>query len=142
MGEGAQTGLRLRHVEIHRTGSCDELEGAWRETGMKKRTCFNESNFLQVLWVEHCMQLVRTADDEYEFVVRTRPDVGILSPLRWGSISTDKVSTVSKIGCCGDWFFVMSKKMFEKWWNRVPWFYLEVGRVFGIQGLKQKGVEF
>eukprot|EP00747_Dinoflagellata_sp_TGD_P208475 gnl/TRDRNA2_/TRDRNA2_81963_c0_seq1.p1 gnl/TRDRNA2_/TRDRNA2_81963_c0~~gnl/TRDRNA2_/TRDRNA2_81963_c0_seq1.p1 ORF type:complete len:527 (-),score=55.14 gnl/TRDRNA2_/TRDRNA2_81963_c0_seq1:606-2186(-) len=142
-------GLRLVHFEIHRNGDCAELVARWRATGLgpttlpppsKKTFCYEQSNFLQALWLDHCFRL--TQRSEYDYLIRTRPDVALVAPIPWSLVSDSHVTVVPEAGRPCDWFFILPRRLLDKWWRAVPDFYIEVGRIFGLRALESKGLEF
>lgn len=141
-GPNRRAGLRLRHVEIHEQGNCSDLTAGWKSIGSVWDKCWDVGNYLQVMWVDYCVQLTSKGPEQYDFIVRSRPDIAILKPLPWPTIPGDRVGVIFKPGTFADWFFIIPKGRLESYWSYVPRFYYDVGTEFGANGVKNKLVEF
>lgn len=140
--QGLTGRLHLKHVEILREARCAELESAWERYNVTGRTCWEDPAFYQLNWIEHCFGLARRSGVHYDFVVRSRPDIVVLEPLPWHTISKKKVTVVPKFSTFGDWFFIVPHGMLSLWWDHVVSFYQTVGHRHGVNGIGKKGLEW
>lgn len=101
-------------------GDCSSLEAAWRSEGVSGRVCTGEGNFMQIMWLDECIQMVRRSGESYDLVVRTRPDVGVFAPMPWPGVSLGSVSYMPKdAGGRADWFFTIPWPMVAAWWDAI-----------------------
>lgn len=122
----------LRHLELigsdhveDTSGDCEALEGSWARDGITGRKCTDidghlHGNFMQMMWLDHCVRAVRNSGRQYDLFVRTRPDVGIFQPFPWKTISMDHVTCMQKDGGVhADWFFTVPWSMLDTWWDPI-----------------------
>jgi len=118
-------GEALKHHEVHPDGSCADLERAWEKDGITDRQCKDDGNFLQMAWLDHCVRTVQKREEQYDILVRTRPDVGVFEPVDWNKISTSQVNYMQKdAGGRADWFFTIPTSAIDAYWKPVSEMYL------------------
>jgi len=110
-------GLGSDHVE-HTSGDCTALEESWARDGITGRVCKNNGNFMQMMWLDHCVHMVRSSGKQYDLLVRMRPDVGIFQPFPWDMVSKDHVTYMQKdAGGRVDWFVTVPWSTIDTWWD-------------------------
>jgi len=115
----------LAHLKLNGTdrvedtsGDCKALEESWKRDGITGRSCNGNGYYMQMMWLDHCIHRVRNSGRHYDFLVRTRPDVGIFQPFPWDTISMDHVTYMTKDGGAkADWFFVVPWSLIKTWWD-------------------------
>lgn len=109
-------GLNGSQAEITQ-GDCSALQAAWRRDGITGRYCNGQSgDFMQIMWLDHCIRRVRQSGTKYDVLVRMRPDVGIFKPIY--SLDRESVSYMQKdAGGKADWFFTVPWATLETWWD-------------------------
>jgi len=116
-------GLSGDHVE-HTSGDCTALEESWARDGITGRVCTDNGNFMQMMWLDHCVHMVRNSGKHYDLLVRMRPDVGIFQPFPWDTLSDDHVTYMQKdAGGKVDWFFTVPWSTIDTWWDPVAAMY-------------------
>lgn len=113
-------------------GSCDDLEKAWAADGIMGRRCRNEDGwaidsstrtggaFYQIMWLDHCIHQAMGSGNEYDVLVRTRPDIGIFAPVPWTQVDTHKLNVLANDNPShADWFFVAPWSFLNTWWASV-----------------------
>jgi len=113
-------GLKGSDRVEHTSGDCSALEASWDRDGTEGRSCMGNGNFMQMMWLDHCVHMVRSSGRQYDLLVRMRPDVGIFQPFPWDSISTDHVTYMQKdAGGRVDWFFTVPWTTIDTWWDPI-----------------------
>lgn len=107
-------------------GTCSDLEQVWHHRGISGRTCIDDRSFLQIMWLDICIQDIKRSLVQYDLIVRTRPDVGIFAPLPWASVSQSTVSYTRKADSGNaDWFFTMPMSTVDTWWEHIVSYYAQ-----------------
>jgi hypothetical protein len=106
-------------------GDCTALQNIWKNIGVSNRSCTNDSSFMQIMWLDACIQTVRMSNKQYDMIVRTRPDVGVFAPVPWGQVDRLRVGYMEKdADSRADWFFTIPTSVIETWWDMVVDLYL------------------
>lgn len=117
-------GLNVKKTLVTK-GDCAALEAAWHADGVTGRSCRKpyeiDSNFMQIMWLDRCVHMVRTSGVAYDLLVRTRPDVGVFQPIDYSSLSLTAISFMDKEDGVSkaDWFWTMPMSMVNAWWDRI-----------------------
>lgn len=125
----ANPSLRVKHAEITQSGSCDDLGKSW---GKNLTDCNYSGRYLQVMWMDRCVQMVMQEPERYDLIIRMRPDVGVFNPIPWGQMSTTKVNYMKRHvptkvkfppQAGEDWFFTLPRRVVHTYWGRVMEYY-------------------
>lgn len=121
-----------KNIEIYdvRKNDCLVLREAWKRDGIANRSCrksSHDSNFFQFMFMDRCMQKIFKADEQYDFIIKTRPDVAFFEPFPWLSLSTETISFMPKrYGAGEDWMFVMPGSIAKAYWDQQVKFYMDI----------------
>lgn len=121
-------GLNTRKAFITK-GDCAALEASWHADGVTDRICHENGNFLQVMWIDKCIHMIRETGINYDLVLRTRPDVGVFQPVNYSALPWNRVGCMRKDDvplCRADWFFAMSMPTVHTWWDRIASVYVDI----------------
>jgi len=117
-------GLNTKETYITKGGDCAALLAAWRKAGVTGRRCGPNKNFMQVMWIDHCVHMVRKSGVVYDLILRTRPDVGVFQSINYNALPLNAVSAMPKDeGGGADWFFAFPMSLVDTWWDRIASLY-------------------
>eukprot|EP00930_Biecheleria_cincta_P028264 TRINITY_DN1970_c0_g1_i9.p1 TRINITY_DN1970_c0_g1~~TRINITY_DN1970_c0_g1_i9.p1 ORF type:complete len:296 (+),score=43.65 TRINITY_DN1970_c0_g1_i9:204-1091(+) len=116
-------GLNTKDTYIS-MGDCPALEAAWQADGIKGRGCKEFGSFLQIMWLDQCVRMVRTSGVAYDLIVRTRPDMGVFQPIDYNSLPLNQVSFMPKDDGRADYFFAIPMSLVTAWWDGIANMYV------------------
>eukprot|EP00930_Biecheleria_cincta_P028262 TRINITY_DN1970_c0_g1_i6.p1 TRINITY_DN1970_c0_g1~~TRINITY_DN1970_c0_g1_i6.p1 ORF type:complete len:343 (+),score=51.66 TRINITY_DN1970_c0_g1_i6:63-1091(+) len=114
-------GLNTKKTHIS-MGDCPALQAAWQAGGVTGRSCRPNGNFMQMMWLDECVRMVRTSGVAYDLIVRTRPDMGVFQPVDYNALPLNQVSFMPKDGYPqfrADYFFAMPMSLVAAWWDSI-----------------------
>eukprot|EP00931_Biecheleriopsis_adriatica_P032575 TRINITY_DN19000_c0_g1_i1.p1 TRINITY_DN19000_c0_g1~~TRINITY_DN19000_c0_g1_i1.p1 ORF type:complete len:340 (+),score=31.63 TRINITY_DN19000_c0_g1_i1:61-1080(+) len=112
-------GLHTQDTYIS-NGDCSALQARWDASGVTGWTCRGNGNFMQIMWINECIRMIRTSGKEYDLIVRTRPDVGVFQEVNYNALVLNAVSYMPKADSGrSDWFFTIPQDIVNTWWDKI-----------------------
>lgn len=108
-------------------GGCEDLKNFWKSKGIERNCTGRDGNFMQIMWVDACIQKVKEHGD-FDYIVRIRPDVALFRHVNFNALPRDKVSYMPKdSGGRADFFFVMPGEVLDEYWSQIIDLYIKGG---------------
>lgn len=114
-------GLNLKYQEVHESAHCEVLQELWQKEGTQGRTCPQIwESCMPFMWMDRCVDAVKKAEDPYDLIIMSRPDVGVFAPMPWDKISFTKVNYMKRAyGMGEDWFFTLPMVAVDTYWHEI-----------------------